>query len=111
DCGEHDGVPFLVMDHIVGPRLGALCRARGPLPVFTAARFVDQILAGLEATHAAGVIHADVKADNVLVATLVDGSQVLRLIDFGLAQMTGADVPSAPEPTTWISGTPEYLAP
>lgn len=111
DYGEHAGVPFLVMDLITGPRLGSLCRARGPLALEDAAMFVLQILAGLDATHAAGIVHADVKADNVLVTRPPDGTQVLHLIDFGLAQVLGEDSCAQTEPAAWISGTPEYLAP
>lgn len=111
DYGEHAGVPYLVMDHIVGPRLSTLCRARGQLAPAEAANLVLQILAGLEATHAAGVIHADVKADNVLVATLADGTYQLHLIDFGLATIATDFHPIDHSLTNQISGTPEYLAP
>jgi eukaryotic-like serine/threonine-protein kinase len=103
-----DGTMYLVMEHVRGQRLGRIVHESGPLPVRRAALLCGQILAALDETHAAGIVHADVKSDNVLVETLRDGREVAKLIDFGLARFPhSADAGDAP----MLSGTPAYLAP
>ncbi len=109
DFGEHAGSPFLVMERVVGPRLGQLLRARGPMPCDMAVRIVRQIVGGLEDVHANDIVHADLKTDNILVETGRDGALLPRLIDFGIARLRGG--PTLYGPTSSISGTAEYLAP
>jgi serine/threonine-protein kinase len=111
DFGYETGVPYLVMEHIAGPRLGQLLADCGPLPLEAALDVVRQIVAGLEDTHASGVVHADVKCDNVLVQLQRDGAIVPRLIDFGIARFVDEDVQVPPERSFIVSGTPEYVAP
>jgi hypothetical protein len=106
DFGDHGGVPFLVMERVVGLRLGEMLRDHGPMSVAAAVELVLQLLAGLQDAHAHGIVHADVKCDNILVETLPDGSTVPRLIDFGLARFI-----DDPAGDSMVSGTPEYLAP
>ena len=111
DRGEtQDGVPFLVMERVRGQSLGFRLEHDGPLPVRRAAAIIRQILSALDAIHRAGVVHGDVKSDNVLVETLDDGAEAATLIDFGLAQIP---VESQPEPfeQDLVVGTPEYMAP
>jgi serine/threonine protein kinase len=100
----HDGTPVIVMEHVPGRALSRLI-AEEPIPLTRAIDLMTQILGALEATHTAGVVHADIKSDNFLVET-VDGGDHVTLIDFGLARMDGA-VPFE----GMVSGTPEYLAP
>ena len=109
EFGEDRGAPFLVMEHISGRRLGSIVAEAGALLVVDALDLVRQLVAGLAEAHAVGVVHGDVKCDNILVETQRDGRAHLRLVDFGLARF-------ADEPCTWnrlghVSGTPEYLAP
>ncbi len=112
DYGDADGVPYLVMEHVCGPRLGHLVFEQGPMSVLRASELIHQLLGGLEDAHANGIIHADVKSDNVLVETLRDGSARPRLIDFGIARFVGDLSPSEPpDGECVVSGTPEYLAP
>jgi serine/threonine protein kinase len=103
-------VPYLVMEHVTGPGLGQLLREHGPMSPLASVDVVSQILSALEESHAAGVLHDDVKCDNVLVETQRDGTQLPRLIDFGLARFTDAP-PVADDRERMVSGTPEYLAP
>lgn len=108
DYGVHDGVPFLVMEHVQGRLLGRLVAERGPLDPATATELVTQLLDALSESHASGIVHADVKPDNVLVETRHDGSSVARLFDFGLA----CSFPGAEErERELIYGTPHYMAP
>jgi serine/threonine protein kinase len=109
DFGDNAGAPFLVMEHVVGPRLGQLVIDNGPMPNAMAVDIVRQIVAGLEDAHGRGIIHADVKSDNILVETLRAGTVVPRLIDFGIARFLNE--PTLQVDHDVISGTPEYLAP
>ncbi len=111
DFGSDSGVPYLVMEHVVGPRLGQLLHELGPLPLDAALDMVRQIVAGLEDAHANGVVHADVKCDNVLVQTMRDGSVTPRLIDFGVAHLVDRKLPLASRTDPMVTGTPEYVAP
>jgi serine/threonine-protein kinase len=109
-----DGVPFLVMERVVGESLGARIQRDGAPSLRRGVAMVQQILAGLGALHAAGIVHGDVKSDNVLVERLADGSDRVRLIDFGLAhvQFGSHDEVRRPMPDEeLVSGTPEYMAP
>ncbi len=108
DFGDQHGMPYLVMEHVAGPRLGQLLEEVGSLPYMAALVLVRQIVAGLEDAHADGIVHADLKCDNVLVETLRDGTAVPRVIDFGIARF----IDERPErPERFVTGTPEYVAP
>src|SRR5687768_6010087 len=85
DIGDVDGIKFITMPLVKGRDLAAIL-ADGPLPVERALRYARQIIAGLVAVHAAGVIHRDLKPSNIMVGA---DDQVL-LMDFGIAK------PSAP---------------
>lgn len=108
DYGVHDGVPFLVMEHVQGRLLGRLVAEQGPLEPAAATELVTQLLDALSESHASGIVHADVKPDNVLVETRHDGSSVARLFDFGLACSFPG---SAERERELIYGTPHYMAP
>ena len=99
-----DGTPLIVMEHVPGRSLARVI-AEESIPMTRALDLMMQILGALEAAHASGVVHADIKSDNFLVET-VDGGDHLKLIDFGLARMDGAAAFEG-----MVSGTPEYLAP
>jgi len=108
DFGDHAGAPFVVMEHVAGPRLGQILRDNGALPVDMTFELVRPITAALEEAHVKGIVHADAKCDNVLVETARDGTPFPRLIDWGIARFS--DEPSVVG-ETFITGTPEYLAP
>lgn len=106
-----DGLPFLVMPMIRGDTLSTRLFHDGALPLRRAATLVQQLLTGLEALHAAGVVHGDVKADNIVMASGDDGSDTAVLIDLGLASRWVANGDSQLPEGTMVSGTPEYMAP
>jgi serine/threonine protein kinase len=106
-----EGTPFLVMEHVAGERLRCMVQRQGALPPRRACEVVIQILAALDAAHAAGVIHADVKSDNVLVDTADDGHDIAKLIDFGIARLVDRPAGQDSLADRVLSGTPEYLAP
>ncbi|HEX3763754.1 MAG TPA: serine/threonine-protein kinase [Kofleriaceae bacterium] len=100
---SQDGRPFLVMSHAHGTPLCDMIVARGPLPHGRVAAIALQLLAGLAAIHAAGVVHADLTSSNVLV----DDVDIVTIIDFGLACTVSALTDTAEQ----IAGTPAYMAP
>ncbi|MSP62343.1 MAG: serine/threonine protein kinase, partial [Myxococcales bacterium] len=104
DIGMHEGEKFLTMELVEGQSLGAQFGEQGPMAAARLAALGCAICAGLEAAHAAGVVHRDLKPDNVMVAR--DGRVVIT--DFGIACACDA---SAPARTLGAIGTPAYMAP
>ena len=113
DRGETPaGEPFLVMERVGGEPLGLRVARDGAMVPIRAVRIARQILGALTAIHDSGIVHADVKSDNVLVETQPDGTDVCKLIDFGLAHAQFAAETTEPaQLPDWLSGTPEYMAP
>ena len=105
DIGEHQGDKFLTMELVDGESLGALVAREGALPLSRVVELVSGICAGLTSAHAAGVVHRDLKPDNVLIAS--DGRVVLT--DFGIARAF-IDVGAASTMGVLV-GTPAYMAP
>jgi eukaryotic-like serine/threonine-protein kinase len=115
DAGRtRSGRPFLVMEHLNGRTLGAELRARGALPWREALAIARGVLAGLAAAHAAGIVHRDIKTENVLLHALHDGSRVAKLLDFGVAKLLGGALAEPSGALTQhgvLVGTPGYLSP
>jgi serine/threonine-protein kinase len=105
-----DGTPYLVMERVRGEPLGLWLERDGALSPRRAAAIVGQILDGLGAIHRAGVVHGDVKADNILIEARGDGTDSVKLIDFGLAEVDLGGEP-APLEDELVAGTPDYMAP
>ncbi|MEP7123358.1 MAG: protein kinase [Byssovorax sp.] len=105
DIGEHQGDKFLTMELVDGESLGALVARDGALPLARVVELASGICAGLTSAHAAGVVHRDLKPDNVLLA---EGGRVV-LTDFGIARAF-ADA-GASSTMGLLVGTPAYMAP
>jgi hypothetical protein len=97
---RHEGVPYLVVEHVPGRSLAEVLRA-GRVPLDRAMEMTRQVAEGLAAVHACGLLHRDIKPANILVGE--DG--LPRLIDFGLAE------PVVGGALGHVSGTPPYMAP
>lgn len=82
---EADGV-FYTMEFIEGETLEALVRREGPLPTAYAVNLIEQASRALQAAHARGLLHRDLKPSNLMVAREVDGSPLVKVIDFGLVK-------------------------
>jgi eukaryotic-like serine/threonine-protein kinase len=105
-----EGAPFLVMEYLEGRSLGRLLCSEGPLPVPRAVGLLLQICRGLEAAHRAGIVHRDLKPDNLFVVKQHDGSELLKILDFGIAKLV--DEPSAQLTHSGaVLGTAFYMAP
>jgi serine/threonine-protein kinase len=102
-----DGAPFLVMELLEGESLADRLRARGPLPAEDVFRYAEQILDVLAAAHAAGIIHRDIKPDNLFL--LRDGR--VKVLDFGVARLRQRNAPGTPTRTGALIGTVAYMAP
>jgi tRNA A-37 threonylcarbamoyl transferase component Bud32 len=105
DAGVDGRTPWMAMELVDGPALREEMTRSGPMAADRVVELMGQVLAGLAAAHAAGVIHRDVKPANVLLAP--DGA---KLGDFGIAKslaMAGADLTQANQ----FMGTPKYIAP
>jgi serine/threonine protein kinase len=105
DFGEHNGTPFLVMDLVDGEDLATILAREGALESERAAGIVEQIAGALDAAHAQGLVHRDVKPPNILVTP---GGRAY-LTDFGVSR----EIASATELTQadQALGTPQYMAP
>ena len=104
DIVEQDGRPWIVMELLRGRTLSEELTAVGPLPQAQVARVGLALVDALEAAHAAGILHRDVKPSNVL---MVEGGRV-ALTDFGIATATGD---SGDTTTGVVLGSPSYVAP
>lgn len=101
--------PCFVMELLVGLDLAdTIAFARTLVPA-RAARIAADVAAGLEAAHAAGVVHRDVKPENVFLVHAADGREIVKVLDFGLSFLQGQDAADPLLPR--IVGTPEYMAP
>jgi serine/threonine protein kinase len=107
-AGEEDGRLYLLMRWVPGTDLQALIRRSGRLAHLHAANIVAQVAAGLDAAHAVGLVHRDVKPANVLLAG-EDGSGHVYLSDFGLTLDPSADT-RVTDSGEWF-GTVDYMAP
>jgi eukaryotic-like serine/threonine-protein kinase len=111
------GGAYLVMELISGETLAALIKREGCVPPRTAADCFNQVLEGIKAAHAAGVIHRDLKPANVLISKEENGLPHVRVLDFGLAkislsQLTDTNSPTALATTPGtVMGTIGYMSP
>lgn len=107
DVGITNGVPFIAMELLEGPTLETYVERHGPLPLRTVLKIAMQIADALDYAHRQGVVHQDIKPENI--AVIGDGGNI-KVMDFGIARLRhepaedGIDAPAA-------AGTPHYMAP
>src|SRR6478752_7010209 len=110
DYGQSpDGLLYLAMEYVKGPTLTQLLVNESPLSVDRVLDLMAQSLAGIEEAHLAGVVHADLKADNIIVDQRRAGIDQVKIVDFGIARLVTGVRDAAEERS--ISGTPEYMSP
>ncbi len=105
DVGETEGLPYIVLEFVDGRTLKDIIDENGPMPSRIAVALVVQVLDALDAAHAAGIIHRDVKPQNVIVMQ----SGKVKLMDFGIAREVDANTVTFAGST--VLGSVHYLSP
>jgi serine/threonine protein kinase len=109
---SEDGTSYIVMEYLEGETLSARLRRDKRLDVLTTARLVSHVCRALTAAHAAGLVHRDLKPDNLFII-IEDGEPMLKVLDFGVAKATDLLMMSGIDPTKTgtLLGTPHYMSP
>ncbi|MEJ5166039.1 MAG: protein kinase [Thermoanaerobaculia bacterium] len=103
DLEEIDGEELISMEFLEGCSIKDILIRKGPFPIGSSIKIIKQILQGLEAAHKTGVIHCDLKPENIFLSP----EEVVKIMDFGISRLKDQPIdPNAP-----IMGTPEFLAP
>ncbi|MDQ8154651.1 MAG: serine/threonine-protein kinase [Gemmatimonadota bacterium] len=111
DFGETpDGLIYLAMEFIEGMSLTALVEKSGALPPARAASIIHQSADALQVAHDAGIVHRDLKPDNIMIAKNRDGTDLAKVVDFGIAKAHSSDAQKVTK-TGMVVGTPEYMSP
>jgi serine/threonine-protein kinase len=105
DRGEHDGRPFIVFEFVDGENLKRMILRERPVPVATALGLAIQVARGLSFAHRSGLVHRDVKPQNVLL----NGDGDAKVTDFGIAR--SLEVQRGLTQTGTVLGTSDYIAP
>ena len=103
DAGEHEDQPFIAMEFVRGETLGRLIRRRAPMPLARRLELIEHACAGLAHAHRAGVVHLDIKPDNLML----DETGVVKVLDFGIARVMKTDLLV----TRQLGGTLRYMSP
>lgn len=108
-----DGSPFCVMELLDGMDLAQYVEERGKLPIPEAVELVLQACEGLAEAHAMGVVHRDIKPNNLFLTRGLDKKHLVKVIDFGIAKTRHAHAAKSDRLTRQVDllGTPEYMAP
>ncbi|MDD2427977.1 MAG: protein kinase [Eubacteriales bacterium] len=107
DVGDDEHNLYIVIEHVDGKTLKEIIRERGKLPQDVACQIVIRILSALQHAHAAGIIHRDIKPQNILV----DKQGYIKVSDFGIARMVGTRTEIQTEPDKTVMGTVHYFSP
>ncbi|MFO0759326.1 MAG: serine/threonine-protein kinase [Byssovorax sp.] len=111
DFGVADGLSYLVMELVQGESLGRILQREGPISATRVGKIVVQICSSLAEAHAKGIVHRDIKPDNVMIVAGADGSDVAKVLDFGLAKLREAEGLGEVTSHGTVLGTPHYMAP
>lgn len=116
DAGQlEDGAAYVLMELLRGRPLSALIEGADPPTPSRIVGIACQVLEGLAAAHAAGIVHRDIKPDNLFLVQGERGSERVKILDFGISKFTGEEDPHAPQFTLThegvMLGTPYYMSP
>jgi len=105
-------VPYMVMDYLTGSDLRQIIKGGGPLPVSTALDYAIQVCEGIAEAHAHGVVHRDLKPSNLFVTRRHDGTDLVKILDFGISKWTAGEAElDELTQTGVVLGSPKYMAP
>ena len=113
DFGEDDkGTVFLVMEFLSGQTLKELIRNEGPMPLPRVVEIMRQVGGALDEAHGQGVVHRDLKSDNIMLLA-TPGADYAKMLDFGIAKIKEPDGEYDPGLTSpdLVIGTPQYMSP
>ena len=105
------GVPYIVMEMLVGQDLQTLLRSNGPMPVSIVAEYILQACIGVAEAHAAKIVHRDLKPGNLMWTQRPDGTTLIKVLDFGVAKAAPDSVNFSLTQTSNIIGSPGYMSP
>jgi serine/threonine-protein kinase len=111
DFGQFEGSLFLVMEHVRGEDLAAVLKREGPLDFARAAKLFVEACSALTEAHDHGIIHRDLKPENLMVHRRRDGSEQVKVLDFGLAKLRERDESASITTGKQVLGTPYYMSP
>jgi eukaryotic-like serine/threonine-protein kinase len=115
DLGSlESGMPYIVMEYLDGEDLDQRLQRRGPLSVGEAVDFVTQACEAMAEAHALGIIHRDLKSSNLFVVQCPDGSERVKVLDFGIAKVAEpapGDSEESRTRTMAVMGSPSYMSP
>ncbi len=113
DLGIHDGcLPFYAMDFVEGKNLAELLAQYGPMPLAIVLDIFMQVCDGVDCAHYNGILHRDLKPANIMVHEVKSGQRLAKILDFGLAKLTGDD--RSKQSLTAVGdvfGSPFYMSP
>jgi hypothetical protein len=113
DFGETpDGTIYLAMEFIEGTALTGIIEREGALPAVRAAKILKQAADALASAHELGIVHRDLKPDNIMIVQGKDGTDIVKVVDFGIAKaVAGDETGQKVTKTGLVVGTPEYMSP
>ncbi len=111
DFGKHEGVSYIVMEHVVGRTLAAELDREKRIDPLRACDLIEQALGGIGAAHAAGIVHRDLKPGNIMLIPTGTGREVVKVLDFGIAQLKESKPYARLTKSGAVLGTPTFMSP
>jgi serine/threonine-protein kinase len=110
DVGVNDdGTPYMVMEYLEGQSLFEVLRTQGPLDIESAALYAIQVCEGLAEAHSRGILHRDIKPDNLFLVERSPGWRSIKILDFGISRLSVAD--GGDSTAGIMMGSPCYMSP
>jgi eukaryotic-like serine/threonine-protein kinase len=103
--------PFIVMEYLEGEDLESMLARTGPISLEAACGILEPALQALNAAHAKGIVHRDLKPANIFLVRNEGGAPTVKLIDFGISKICGAEGATKLTQTGSLIGTPTYMSP
>ena len=112
DVGSFRGTEYIVMEHLDGVSLRQRVKSEGRMSPEKAVRYIVQLCEGLAEVHGRGIVHRDLKPSNVFVIQRADGSELLKILDFGISKWSSSEETDDDLTKTGaVLGSPRYMAP